>query len=248
MQNGHVLGALGACLLFATGCASGIVSGATVSTTTGSESLQASYLRTDAAGTQPLVILLHDPRDEHDSHDWDRIWEGLHGEGYGLLAVDLQGFGATGGAGPADETGWADDLLAWLRWADNRANAPASPEPINLGRIAVLGMGKGGSLAAAAAAVGLADCAGAVSPRTAEVQAYAETLTGDPAVRLQLANVLFQADGDHEDTAADIVELSELTTGSTEAQFGVGDAYGFDVFEGNPALRDTLCTWCWGKF
>lgn len=89
----------------------------------------------------PAVLLLHMLTRSH--HDWDDLTQSLEVAGFGVLALDLRGHGASGGS-RADLEAMIQDVRAALGWLEG--------QPVVLpGRVGICGASLGSSLAMLAA-------------------------------------------------------------------------------------------------
>ncbi len=157
-------------------CSSGSgVRGTSISTTSSDgQRLFATYLQPRTSEPTPVYLLLHQPGEDRDRHDFDLIWDALEDEGLGLLAPDLRGHGASEGDGSPegwrlDPEGYPLDLHTWVEFLDFRE---AAGDPVDTNRLAVVGLGTSGSIAAASNAWGISTCTVAVSARSDEVLAH----------------------------------------------------------------------------
>jgi pimeloyl-ACP methyl ester carboxylesterase len=155
-------------------CSDSVVDGTNVThTTAAGRTLSATYLRPNVSSVVPTLILLHQPGPTNSRHDFDEIWDALVGEGYALLAPDLQSHGYSDSGGPWQELalnpeGYPDDVMAWLDFVGDRAD---EGDPVTREAVGVIGLGTSGSVAAAAIGRGQVDCVVAVSATIAEINA-----------------------------------------------------------------------------
>jgi alpha/beta superfamily hydrolase len=233
--------ALAGLLLACAGCEPSTVRGSEVRTAIGDLDVVANYNRSDLSEPAPILLLMHDPRGDHDRHDFDRLWDGMHEVGYALLAPDLRGFGQSGGSPSQadDPEGLPRDLQAWLGWIDRRVEEDG--ELIDSGRVGVIGLGASASLAVAAAGAGVADCAVAVSPSSEQVHGQFPGLSDGVFAP---EDVLYMAGEEHTDSAQSVQELSEQTSGANQVRTLPGDLYGHGLFEESALLRAELVEWC----
>ncbi len=135
--------------------------------------LHGTYRRQSSAEVLPTLILLHDGGPGNDQETFEVAWGLLENQGFNLLAVDFRSHGDSDVAGSpndlaTDSTGYPVDLLTWLEFLEDRAS---SGDPIGRDRIGIIGLGVGASLAVAAIEKNQVDCAVAISPREAQVDA-----------------------------------------------------------------------------
>lgn len=130
---GVVLGAVVAC---AAPC-----DAATEVTLIASDGTRLSGSWTPPPARAPAVLLLHMLTRSH--RDWDRLSGALSTAGFGVLALDLRGHGASGGS-RADLKGMVEDVRAALAWLDARPDVVPA-------RIGICGASLGSALAMLAA-------------------------------------------------------------------------------------------------
>jgi pimeloyl-ACP methyl ester carboxylesterase len=153
-------------------------------TTSDQQELWAKWLRQNTEDPQPALLLLHQPGQGRDKHDFDEIFDFLYDAGYNLLVPDLRSHGQSDTAGSPDDLatdpeGYPVDVQAWLEFLNER---PAQGESVDADRVGVIGLGTSGNLAAAAVAFGLAECAVAVSPNLDQFNALQAGFPGGVAV------------------------------------------------------------------
>lgn len=94
------------------------------------------------AGTAPAVLLVHMLTRSHD--EWDTTAQALNGSGFGVLAIDLRGHGASAGSssalGPMQQ-----DVQAGLDWLKSRPDVLST-------RLGIAGASLGAALTVLAAA------------------------------------------------------------------------------------------------
>jgi alpha-beta hydrolase superfamily lysophospholipase len=90
----------------------------------------------------PAVLLVHMLTRSH--RDWNALSDELHRAGFGVLAIDLRGHGASGGS-RTDLKGMAGDVRAAVRWLEMRPDVLPS-------RIGIAGASLGATLALIVAA------------------------------------------------------------------------------------------------
>ena len=96
----------------------------------------ATFYPTTGTDKAPVVLLLH--QFEGDRGQWDPIIPDLTGHNYNVLAIDLRGFGNTGGT--ADWKLAVTDGLALMGWLRNQSS-------VDPDRVAVIGASIGADLA-----------------------------------------------------------------------------------------------------
>ncbi len=154
--------------------------------------LQGTYLRQSSAEALPTLILFHEGQPGHDRNDFDPVWSLLENQGFNLLAVDLRSHGDSDVSGSPDDlatdpNGYPVDLSTWLNFIAEREEAQ---DPVSRDRVGIVGLGVGASLAIAAIQKNQVQCAVAISPRAAEVEALR-------------AGITFAGSGDDDDSAGD---------------------------------------------
>jgi len=171
------------------------------------------------------VLLLH--MMFSDRLAWTDTARRLSRQGFNVLAVDMRGFGATGGS--EDWIKAQVDNSRWLAWLHKERGIAA-------GGIAVVGASRGAELALLACA-GDKDCAAAVALSGGDTYADAESLrslAGRPVLFMAAAR-----DGGYLATAR------RLKTGLPGAEVTEvpGTAHGTRMLETDPALIDALAAW-----
>ncbi|MBN1285945.1 MAG: alpha/beta fold hydrolase [Anaerolineae bacterium] len=183
------------------------------------------------AGVAPGVLLLH--MLDHDKDDWNLLAPALQQAGFAVLAVDLRGHGATGGA-PDWVLAQNDTavLLAWLR-----ARPDVNPE-----RVAAVGASIGANLA-------LIGCAADAWCRTAVLLSPGLDYQGvrtEPALaidRLGVRPVLLAASEDDAYALASARRLAGLAQGAHRLQVYQSAGHGIEMFNTEPGLQDLIVSW-----
>lgn len=258
--------ALGLVLLTsACGDDDGYVDGTTViHTTADGIDLQASFLRANSADISPTLLLLHQPGPGHSRHDFDRIWTTLRQAGFGLLAPDLRSHGLSHTDGPIEElaydsTRYPEDVRAWLDFLEDRADAG---DNIDRARVGILGLGTGGSLAAAALGKGYVSCAVSVSPRLAEINILQdgfprgaqvpEGLVGEPSPEdatsphpdLEFERIRWMSAVGDSPSAEDAAVLFEASAEPTTHIESTGAFHGEELLMISEDNRRMMVEWC----
>jgi len=173
---------------------------------------------------RPTVLLLHQLYTDRTS--WEPLIEPLLFAGYNVLAVDLRGYGETGGA--IDWPQAVDDVATWAAWLGEKSGL-SNPA------VAMIGSSMGSSLALAGCA-NAPDCptAIAISPGWAyqglEVHDALVTGMGDrPALLVYALRDAWPARG--------VPRLVEVATSPVNVLDFPGNAHGMDLLE---AEADTL--------
>lgn len=178
-----------------------------------------------ATPSKRAVLLLH--MMFSDRLAWTDTARRLTQRGFNVLAVDMRGFGGTGGSedwvkAQADNRRW----LVWLR--KERGIAP--------GNIAVVGASRGAELALLACAADK-DCAAVAALSGGDTYADAQSLR--PLADRPVLFVAAARDGGYLATAR------RLATGlpAAEVKETTGSAHGTRMLEADPALIDALAAW-----
>ncbi len=216
--------------------------------------LRGDYFEQDYAEILPTLIMFHEPGVSRSGLDFDELWSPLKSEGYNLLAVNLRGHGTSDPVSDIealrlDPAGYPLDLLAWLEFLTERAEAGAPLSPDHVG---MLGMGASASLGAAALGHSLVRCAVLASPLLEEVAAYAPTFApgddddsaADPVAALVLERVLWAYGVDDEPWATDSLALDAMS-GDPHGTLAVdGDYHGIEILWGDPEWTTAMTDFC----
>jgi len=228
--------------------------------------LAATYLRPPGPERAPVFILLHQPGTARSRSDFDSLWNSLSEQGVGLLAPDLRGHGESEGstdygALSLDPAGYPGDLDHWLSFLANRSD---DGDPLDMSRIAIIGLSTSASLAAAALGRGRAQCAVAVSAKVSEVNALAagfgsgdddDSADGDDDdsaafegegvdPSLELATIRWLYSREDEPVASDNAVLSAATVGDSDLLEFAGDAHGVELLWESDEANEAVIAWC----
>lgn len=190
--------------------------------------LQGSYYSA-AQRPAPGILMLH--QGGSDRHAWDALALQLQRAGYAVLAIDLRGYGATGGT--PDWTRAPADVAAAL---SQLAELPG----ISPGRLAVVGAGIGANLGLNACA-DRAGCSAAVllSPGLD----YLGITTANAMPRMAQRPVLIVASENDDNNPADSVTLDGLAQGPHRLVIYPAAGHGTEMFSAQPDLIPLITEW-----
>lgn len=179
----------------------------------------------------PAVLLLHQLYATRAS--WGAVAEALATDGFRVLAVDLRGWGATGG-----DIDWAlapDDTQDWLAWL-------VAQPGVRGDAVFVMGASMGANLALRGCAeapdhANVCAAAVAVSPglNYFGVRTAAAVETGTPAL-------IVYAEGDRR-PARDVPLMLESAGANLETILFTGREHGMALFDAHPELAAEVITW-----
>jgi pimeloyl-ACP methyl ester carboxylesterase len=177
----------------------------------------------------PAVLLVHDRGGSRAV--WDDLAARLQAAGYAVLAVDLRGYGETGGA--VDWVLAQEDMRAALR---QLGELPG----INTAQIIVIGAGIGANLGLNACA-DHTGCLGAVllSPGLD----YRGITAADGMARLGVRPVLIVASENDNNNPADSTTLDSMAAGDHRLVIYPTAGHGTDMFAAEPGLADLIVEW-----
>jgi dienelactone hydrolase len=177
------------------------------------------------ASPAPGVLLFHDAN--RDRQDWNLLAAALQDAGLAVLAVDLRGYGATGGV--PDWGAARDDAQVLLEWL--RSQPRVTP------RLATAGAGAGANLALAGCA-GHELCAATVlfSPGADDAALPAAPAMGALGVR----PVFIAASGDDAEAAT---ALDALAAGPHHLQLYRDAGHGTDLLNAESDLQAQVVNW-----
>ncbi|MEO8609807.1 MAG: alpha/beta fold hydrolase [Chloroflexota bacterium] len=173
---------------------------------------------------KPAVLLLHIIGS--DRHSWSPLIPSLLDADYSVLAIDLRGFGDTGG-----DINWSaatTDVQTWLDWL--RGQSEVRPDAISI---------IGGSIGANLALIGCAndaDCVTAIalSPGLVyySLKPDINQLSKRSALLIASQNDLYPANS--------VKQMMDSANGDIGARIYPGTAHGTHLFEGSDKVRDGL--------
>lgn len=177
----------------------------------------------------PGVLLLH--MGERDHTSWAPLLAELQGAGYAALAIDLRGFGRTGGA--ADWTLARQDTAAALA---QLAQLPG----VDPARLIVIGAGIGANLGLNACAEA-GGCAAAIllSPGLD----YLGVTAIDALARLGPRPLLIVSGENDDNNPGDSVTLDSLASGPHRLEIVPVKAHGTDLLSADPDLARRIAEW-----
>jgi pimeloyl-ACP methyl ester carboxylesterase len=182
----------------------------------------------------PGVLLVHDRG--RDRTTWAELAARLQAAGYAVLAVDLRGYGETGGG-----VNWPlaqDDVRAMLR---QLAVLPG----INHTQLAVIGAGIGANLGLNACADQVG-CAGVVllSPGLD----YRGITAAEAIARMGSRPVLIVASENDDNNPADSITLDGMVAGDHRLVIYPAAGHSTDMFAAEPGLLDLIVEWLRTRF
>jgi len=268
--------ALLAASLFALGCTDEGVEGVAVEyETTDGLTLRGTY-NEQASGPVPTLILLHQPGPNNSRFDWDPLWSALENRGYALLAPDLRSHGSSDSDGAwedlvLDPEKFPKDLIAWLDFLDDRADADGL---VSREAIGVLGFGSSGSIVAAALGKGWIGCGVAISPDLESLTALTpgfdeydpdeeearggddddSAAADDPFESLDLHTMRYVVSEDDEPSATDAQTMLDHSSDPTDLLSFPGGSHGADMLwlsaddDVVNEARVGMIDWCDGRF
>ncbi len=190
--------------------------------------LQGSYYSA-AQRPAPGVLMLHDGGS--DRHVWDDLAQQLQRAGYAVLAIDLRGYGDTGGV-PDWSRAPADVAAALTQLGELPGISP--------GRLIVVGAGIGANL-------GLNACADRVGCAAAVLLSpgldYLGITTADAMTRMGQRAVLIVASENDDNNPADSVTLDGLARGAHRLVIYPDAGHGTELFGTQPDLIPLIAEW-----
>ena len=177
----------------------------------------------------PGVLLVH--MRSRDRTSWEPLATRLQAAGYAVLAIDLRGYGETGGA--AD---WS------LAQADVRAALAqlAGLPGINAGQLVVIGASIGANL-------GLNACADQPGCTAVVLLSpgldYRGITAADALARMGARPVLIAASENDDNNPADSVTLDGMAGGDHQLVIYPAAGHGTDMFAAQPDLIDLIAEW-----
>jgi dienelactone hydrolase len=180
-------------------------------------------------GPRPGVILLH--MNGGRRQDWDEVAPELAAGGYAVLAIDMRGFGDTGGSVDWDAAA-ADAQAAWSYLAGR--------EDVDESRTAAIGASIGSSMALVAGA-NEAEINGVVllSPGLD----YFGVTTDDAMVQYGERPVLIVASEEDALSADSSRALHDLALGEAQLEMYEGAEHGTNMFAARPELTGLIVDW-----
>ncbi len=177
----------------------------------------------------PAALLLHDRG--QDRRAWEPLAQRLQAAGFAVLAVDLRGYGATGGE--ADWTRAPEDVRLVVTML---AGLPG----IDPARLAVVGAGIGANLGLNACA-DLAGCVAAVllSPGLD----YRGITTPEAMARMGMRAVFIAAGENDENNPADSLSLDRMAAGEHQLMVYPNGGHGTALLDAEPGLIELIAAW-----
>ncbi|HEX3050922.1 MAG TPA: alpha/beta fold hydrolase [Aggregatilineaceae bacterium] len=179
----------------------------------------------------PSVLLMHMNGQIRQSWRSTQLLEALYGAGYGVLAVDLRGHGASGGRGtwPLHQA----DMQTWIAWL--RAQPDLDPERVNL---------LGASLGAVLAIRGMADDDRVVTAVSLSPVDISISLNLEEAVTTIADRPLFLAASQQDHSAAHACKVMiALAQGDALFRLYPGSAHGTAMLTPGHNLLPSIIAW-----
>jgi pimeloyl-ACP methyl ester carboxylesterase len=177
----------------------------------------------------PAVLLLHQNRSSKES--WSPLLPYLYNAGYASLAVDMRGFGETGGA--MDWPLAEQDMFTWVNWL--REQPGVDPE-----RVSLIGASIGANLALRGmAADERVVTAVALSPGLN----YFDMTTPDAITAIGDRPVYLVASHSDAPSGSDTKQLAALAAGQLLVRLYPGSTHGTNLFMVQDDLIPTITAW-----